>query len=378
MESEETQDYVREAKDLNQEEAEEMSFAPSAISVPQKPLFRCDNRCSGKKTLSFWQFASVVMKEGEKSYTTNLCQQCYNKFLVARGDKPLTKWQWYEFVEKEAHRGRLWRMLGKDQYIREMWEYYCSERSRVKKVREDAEKGRQAGIQGPWQHESPARESLEQVRCCNDTDCTPRMMKQAFLALKGGDWEEYKSIFRTEVKATERARIKETFEKVAKDEARMLSTVQEIMIRSTDYLRRIIAPAGRQGGVTMSCARIATVFLWKTTFGGSQIPQRVEKAHKLVVCDLWRAVPQGLCGNLINALKLLANQHEDGDGLMQNIVTNLCEESRKGLTNGLREFIQIDNHRAFEVGHQREGLGTFKIRRGACQGKPRRINAEGR
>ena len=30
------------------------------------------------------------------------------------------------------------------------------------------------------------------------------------------------------------------------------------------------------------------------------------------------AVPQGLCGNLNNALKLLANQQEDGDGLIQN------------------------------------------------------------
>ena len=36
VESEETQDYVREAKDLGQEEAEETSFVPSAISVPQK------------------------------------------------------------------------------------------------------------------------------------------------------------------------------------------------------------------------------------------------------------------------------------------------------------------------------------------------------
>ena len=43
VEYEETQDYVREAKDMNQEEAEEISFVPSAISVPQKPLFRCDN-----------------------------------------------------------------------------------------------------------------------------------------------------------------------------------------------------------------------------------------------------------------------------------------------------------------------------------------------
>ena len=42
--SEETQDYVREANDRDQEEAEEISFVPSAISVPQKPLFRCDNQ----------------------------------------------------------------------------------------------------------------------------------------------------------------------------------------------------------------------------------------------------------------------------------------------------------------------------------------------
>ena len=128
MESEETQDYVREAKDLSQEEAEEISFVPSAISVPPKPLFRCDNRCS-EKQFSFWQFASVVIQEGEESYTTNLCQQCYNKSLVARGDKPLTKWQWFEFVEKKRRIVEgLWRMMGKDQYIREMWEYCCRER----------------------------------------------------------------------------------------------------------------------------------------------------------------------------------------------------------------------------------------------------------
>ena len=44
-------------------------------------------------------------------------------------------------------------------------------------------------------------------------------MKHAFLALKGGDWEEHTRIFRTEVQATECAcdKIKEAFEKVAKD-----------------------------------------------------------------------------------------------------------------------------------------------------------------
>ena len=40
MESEETQDYVREAKDVDLEEAEEISFVRSANSVPQKsPCF---------------------------------------------------------------------------------------------------------------------------------------------------------------------------------------------------------------------------------------------------------------------------------------------------------------------------------------------------
>ena len=34
--------------DSDQEEAEEISFVPSAISVPPKPKFRCDNRCSEK------------------------------------------------------------------------------------------------------------------------------------------------------------------------------------------------------------------------------------------------------------------------------------------------------------------------------------------
>ena len=55
-ESEETQDYVN---DMDQEEAAEISFVPSAISFPQKPSFRCDNQCS-EKTLRFWQLASPI------------------------------------------------------------------------------------------------------------------------------------------------------------------------------------------------------------------------------------------------------------------------------------------------------------------------------
>ena len=48
VESEEAQDYAREVNEMDQEEAEEMSFVPRPTSVPQTPLFRCDNQCSEK------------------------------------------------------------------------------------------------------------------------------------------------------------------------------------------------------------------------------------------------------------------------------------------------------------------------------------------
>ena len=81
---------------------------------------------------------------------------------------------------------------------------------------------------------------------------------------------------------------------------------------------------------------------------------KVFKAH---------AVLQGLCANLTNALKLLANQQEDGDGLLQNIVTNLGMGRRKGLTDGLREFIKVHNERTLDVGELRRGTGPFKVRK---------------
>ena len=69
------------------------------VSVPQKPLFRCDNQCS-EKTLSYWQLAVVVNNEGEESYTTNPCQKCFNKSLKEEGKKRLANLQWRQVVEK--------------------------------------------------------------------------------------------------------------------------------------------------------------------------------------------------------------------------------------------------------------------------------------
>ena len=120
MESEETQDCVREAKSAEHEEEEERTFVPSAVSVPLKPLFRCDSQCS-EKTLSYWQLASVAVNEGDEAYTTNLCQKCCTKHLQANGEKPTSNVQWRHVVEKKAYRGRTWNMMGNEPYLRGMW-----------------------------------------------------------------------------------------------------------------------------------------------------------------------------------------------------------------------------------------------------------------
>ena len=104
VESEETQDYVREGKSTEQEEEEERTFVPSAVSVPLKPLFRCDRQCSGK-TLSYCQLASVVVNEGDEAYTTNLCQKCFNKHLQAKGEEPLKNVKWRQSCGKRRRIG---------------------------------------------------------------------------------------------------------------------------------------------------------------------------------------------------------------------------------------------------------------------------------
>ena len=80
--------------------------------------------------------------------------------------------------------------------------------------------------------------------------------------------------------------------------------------------------------------------------------QRYSRAH---------AAPQGLCENLINALKLLANQQSDGDSPIQSFVAGLYERNRKGNMDGLRSLIEIDNRSAVKVGQLREGFRPSRL-----------------
>ena len=124
-----------------------------------------------------------MVNEGDEAYTTNPCQMCFNKHLQAKVEEPLTNVKWRQVVEKKAYRGRMWKMMGKEPYLRGMWEHFSCERSKANKFRQLADKEKQAGIRVQWQQESPAREYLEQVKCCHDTVCNESMMKKGFTAL---------------------------------------------------------------------------------------------------------------------------------------------------------------------------------------------------
>ena len=75
-----------------------------------------------------------------------MCQKCFNKHLQAKGEMPLTNVQWRGVVEKKAYRGRMWKMMVNEPYLRGLWEYFLQERSRVKRYRELADGEKQAGI----------------------------------------------------------------------------------------------------------------------------------------------------------------------------------------------------------------------------------------
>ena len=140
--------------------------------------------------------------------------------------------------------------------------------------------------------------------------------------MKNGSWEEIKEKTQ-ERKSSEWTleRIRETHEKVASDEIGRLGIVQEILRKSSDFLRRVIAPIGGVGGVTLSHVCLHD--------GTRRRQQQKDDALQLVVCVVWRqkrverapnkilVVQFGTNANEAKvfkaALKMLAKQQTDGD-----------------------------------------------------------------
>ena len=122
LKSEETQDYVREAKSTEHEEEEERTFVPSAVSVALN-----------------WQLASVVVNEGYEAYTGPTCVRSVSTNTCRPKEKNRCQMCSGQLVEKKAYRGRMWKMIGKEPYLRGTREYFLQERSRVKRFQELAD-----------------------------------------------------------------------------------------------------------------------------------------------------------------------------------------------------------------------------------------------
>ena len=85
VESEETQDYVREAKSTEDEEEEERTFVPSAVTVSRKWRFRCDSQCSEKiLQLLAAGVGGDFRKERNHTLPTH-ARKCYDESLKAKG-----------------------------------------------------------------------------------------------------------------------------------------------------------------------------------------------------------------------------------------------------------------------------------------------------
>ena len=179
---------------------------------------------------------------------------------------------------------------------------------------------------------------------------------------------------------------------MAKDDIGRFGIAQEILRKSADFLRRFIDPVVGMGGATLlygphcSICPLGDYIRWVSTrhgdgnrrsiaTGGVQLVEadangkptgywaqlgvnanegKVFKAH---------AAHLRLSDNLINALKLLANQQKDGDSPIQSIATGLHERSRRGIMDGLGSFIKANNQRAVDVGHLREGTIPLHVRK---------------
>ena len=89
----------------------------------------------------------IFRQEENEVYIASLAR--WDAQLKAQDQAPLKSWHWKAVVEKKAHRGRLWNMLGKGQFIQGMCECFSLERAKAKKFLKDAEKEKQEGIQGP-------------------------------------------------------------------------------------------------------------------------------------------------------------------------------------------------------------------------------------
>ena len=73
------------------------------------------------------------------------------------------------------------------------------------------------------------------------------------------------------------------------------------------------------------------------------------------------ALPQGVCENVVCAMKLLANLRTGGDNLVDTMFEGLQQQSRLNITDELRRCIEVDTHEAVQIGDQEKNSVAIKM-----------------
>ena len=97
---------------------------------------------------------------------------------------------------------------------------------------------------------------------------------------------------------------------------------------------------------------------WRSAaFGG----QKNWKAPNSLCDTRQHGPPHGVCGSLISALKLLANQQKYGDSPVKMVVQSYQERIRLIIMDGLLRFIMVENHEAVKVGDLQKNMESKKV-----------------
>ena len=82
--------------------------------------------------------------------------------------------------------------MGNEQFTRGTWSISLLKRAEAKRIRDDAAREKQEGIQGQWQRESPVRKILEHARRNEDVGCRAEIMRRSYHAMRDSRWLELK------------------------------------------------------------------------------------------------------------------------------------------------------------------------------------------
>ena len=215
-----------------------------------------------------------------------MLEQCINERRVQQEEPRQNSWQWRAVVEKKVHRGRMWRIMGNEQFTRGMWEYVTLRRAEAKRIRDDAAREKQEGIQGQWQQESPFREVLEQARRNKYMGCSSEVIRKGCVAGKDSRWQDFKEECKVKGKSSE-WNSGTVREKVVKEEAGRLGIVREILRKKHGFPEANHC-AGRWNG--RSHFVVCLPALQQFSSGRNLVCTDGEEALQLVVCNLWRKI----------------------------------------------------------------------------------------